>query len=136
MNKKIDERDKVIVELSDRLDRSEQYARRNNLRITGIAESEGEDTDDLIIAMAKSIGIDVSHEDIDISHRLPKRLVAPQTPSRPILVRMVSNSTQRKLLKSRSRLKGPKDSKKPKIFINEDWTRPRATIAKKSRQLV
>lgn len=32
---KLDEKDQVIKDLTDRLDRSEQYSRRNNIRIMG-----------------------------------------------------------------------------------------------------
>ncbi len=137
LNKKLVEKDKVILELTQRQDRSEQYARRNNLRLSGISEKEGENTDNMVIAVAKSVGVDITPQDIDISHRVPKRPNTVETPSRPILVKFVSNAKQRLLLHSRSKLKlVPREKKAPKIYINEDLTRPRAVLAGRARKLV
>ena len=52
LNKKLDEKEAMIENLNERLDRSEQYSRRNNVRITGISETKGESTDDIVIDLA------------------------------------------------------------------------------------
>ncbi|KAH3815286.1 hypothetical protein DPMN_143808 [Dreissena polymorpha] len=60
--------------LNDALDASEQYRRRNSLRIFGIPESEksNESTDTIVMNLCKSLGADVSIGEIDRSHRTGK----------------------------------------------------------------
>jgi hypothetical protein len=72
LKEKMVERDSVIDDLIDRVDRGEQHSRMNNLRIMGIQENKGEHTDQLVINLAKRLDVNISIEDIDISHILPK----------------------------------------------------------------
>ena len=51
----------------------EAYSRRNNLTISGIPETEGEDTDRLVLDVAKSAGVMLSPDDIDVPHRLGRQ---------------------------------------------------------------
>ena len=53
------------------LDSLEQYSRRESVRIYGIPESKGKDTNRLVIDLAADMGITVKPEDISVSHRLP-----------------------------------------------------------------
>ena len=53
------------------LDRLELYSRRESVRIYGIPESDGEDTNRLVIDLAADMCITVKPEDISVSHRLP-----------------------------------------------------------------
>ncbi len=130
----MNEKDEIIDELSVKLDRSEQYSRRNNVRITGIPETKGENTDKLILDLAKSIGENLSPGDIDVSHRVPRYPPSSQTQSRPIIVMFVSNASKRSLMSQRSKLKHV--SKGNRVFINEDLTRTWAKLAKEARGLV
>ena len=90
------ERDKTIENLTEKLDRSEQYSRRNNIRISGLPESDSEDTDDLVVQVAKSVGVDLSVNDIDISHHVPRRPVTPQDPPRQVCWSNVLGQSQRR----------------------------------------
>ena len=47
--------------------------RRNCLTITGVPEREREDTDQLVLDVAKSAGVLLSPDDIDVFHRLGRR---------------------------------------------------------------
>lgn len=51
------------------LDQLEQYSRRNSIRITGIPEKEGENTDNLIKELVGKMNIPISETDLDLSHR-------------------------------------------------------------------
>ena len=53
-------------------DSLEQYSRRNSLRISGIPEEPGENTDQRVIQLAGGLGVDINPEDIDRSHRIGK----------------------------------------------------------------
>lgn len=51
------------------LDQLEQYSRRNSIRITGIPEKEGENTDNLVKELVVKMSIPISETDLDRSHR-------------------------------------------------------------------
>ena len=70
--------EKRIEANEDRIDDLEQYSRTNNVRISGIPEAEIENTDLIVINMAKAIGANVSPHDICRSHRVGNRI-----PSKP-----------------------------------------------------
>ena len=53
------------------LDRLEQSSRRESIRICGIDETAGEDTDSLVRELAGDIGLMLKPEDISVSHRMP-----------------------------------------------------------------
>nr|KAG5705337.1 hypothetical protein BaRGS_011109 [Batillaria attramentaria] len=73
MRELLEKKDRQILHLQDRVDELEQYSRRNNIRISDIPEIDGEDTDDLIIAIGNEIGVTITEEMIDRSHRVDKK---------------------------------------------------------------
>ena len=58
------------------LDRLEQYGRRESIRIHGVEEKSGENTNEIVVELAKDIGVDITEAAILASHRLPGRRVA------------------------------------------------------------
>ena len=76
MEKGLEERDKKINELSKRIEELEQYGRRNGVRIHGIKEQKGENTDQIVLDLAKSIGADIPKTALGRSHRgWPRRRI-------------------------------------------------------------
>ena len=61
-----------IGKLSEQINDLEQYSRRQCLNFSGIPEQHNENTDKLIIEIAKSAGVNVKPDDIDVSHRIGK----------------------------------------------------------------
>ena len=61
-----------VEELEIKVERAEQYSRRNCLRVCGIPETAGESVDEKIIEMATALDSDILINDIDRSHRLGK----------------------------------------------------------------
>ena len=66
---------KSVVDLTQRVDElelvaedSEQYSRRNSIRITGISENKDENTDDIVLKLASDLGVYLNPADIDRSH--------------------------------------------------------------------
>ncbi|KAH3785049.1 hypothetical protein DPMN_163132 [Dreissena polymorpha] len=113
-----------VAELLCQADRAETYSRRNCLRITGIPEARDEDTDNIIVTMAKDLGAELSIDEIDRSQRVgtPKY---PGQRARDIIVKFVSyRARQQKLYSMRSRAKHS-DRYKGK-FINESLTKLRS----------
>ncbi len=82
------------------------YSRRNCVVISGIPESKGEDTDEIVTKLAnEKMNVPLTKEDLDRSHRLGK----PTTDKpRPIIAKFVRYNTRTKFLLARKNLKGTK----------------------------
>ena len=61
-------------------DLSEQYSRRNCVRISGVPEENNEDTDRMVQNMAKDLNVKLTLADIDRSNRVVKQRVGRQWP--------------------------------------------------------
>lgn len=102
LKEEVDVRDKRITELETRLDDQEQYQRRNNIRVTGVPEESGENTDDIILTLTKAIGVKLTLADIDRSHRVGAK---DESKQRPILVKFTSYRQKYAVMKARNQLK-------------------------------
>lgn len=138
-----------VVNLEDNIgkmelqnDKSNQYSRRNIIRVSNIPETEGESTDKVVMDLITAIGAEVSIDQVDRTHRLGNPNFKPPTTSssnkkgsrpRDIIVKFVSYRARQKVYKLRSKLR---DVGYNKVFINEELTRPRSDIFYKARQLV
>ena len=143
LENELEKRDTVIQPLSDKLDESEQYSRRESCRINGVTEMEVENTDDLVVKVGEAIGVSITVDDINRSHRVgnPERYVGK---CRPIIVRFKGYSTKRNFIKNRHKLKNIKTNpsfssnscfNKSPIFINDDLTAIRAKLEAELRKL-
>jgi hypothetical protein len=126
-NRKLSEK---IGVLEAKLDQAEQYSRRNNLRISGIVESDDEDTDSKVLNIASKLGLKLSINEIDRSHRVGPKQTKNK---RDILVKFTNYHARNNLFKSRVKCKN-NDMKG--IFINEDLTRARSNLLYQARQIV
>lgn len=133
-NSRLEEENKKLRDRVDKLelamDESEQYSRRNSLRISNIAETPDENTDQLVYRVAEIIGVNLSSGDIDRSHRVGKRGVKPR---RDIIVKLSTYRARERLFKNRSKLK---NSELNGTFINEDLTKSRSELLYQARQRV
>ena len=113
-----------ISALEKKAEQSEHYSRRNNLRISGVPETNAENTDEIVLKMATDIGSDLRIEEIDRSHRIGK---SDPNRSRPrgVIVKFTSYRARQKLLKMRSALK---DNGYVGVFLNEDLTKYRSEV--------
>lgn len=123
-NKKLRDR---VEKLELAMDESEQYSRRNSLRLSNIAETPDENTDQLVHRVAEIIGANLSPGDIDRSHRVGKR---GGKPHRDIIVKLSTYRARERLFKNRSKLK---NSELNGTFINEDLTKPRSELLYQAR---
>lgn len=124
-----------IETLELRQDRADQYSRRNCLRLTGMQEISGESADAIIMKMATDIGADISLEEIDRAHRLPKpkQNSAGQSKPRDIVVKLTSYRSRQKFLSKKSLLK---DKGYRGVFINEHLTATRDQLFYQARKMV
>lgn len=121
-----------IQDIEEKLDEHEQYSRRNNIRVSGVAETKGEITDDVVLDICNNIGADITVNDIDRSHRVGKPKESGSKP-RDIIVKMCSYRSRQKIMLQRSTLKVKGHGG---VYINEDLTRKRSYLLYKSRELV
>lgn len=119
----INEKDKVINDLQVKLDDLEQYQRRQCLRVFGVEEGADEDTDVKAIEIARKIGVDLSIEDIDRSHRIGVR---NNDRPRPIIIKFVSYRKRSEVFHSKKNLKGSG------VTIREDLTKMRHSLLKET----
>lgn len=128
LQEELSSKDKALEEMKSsieiKLDEREQYSRRNNLRIFGISETEDENTDDLVMDVAKRVGVPILHHHLDRSHRLGRKSEQP----RPIIVKFVSYANRREVFSAKSKLKGTG------VTIREDLTRTRLSVLKKAAE--
>ena len=127
LKKKLDE---IFIQHDD----LEQYTRKFNLEIHGIPETDDEEPEDIILGLAKLMEIDLTYEDIDITHRLKKGNKTP----RPIIVRFSNYYSKEQMYRGRWKLRkksGLRDlGVDPKnVYINENLTAYRAGLFKKVR---
>ena len=102
--------------LSQEVDDLEQYTRRTNVRIYGIAEQPEENTDNLAVDFFKSeLNVDVASNDISRSHRVGKKSGAKP---RPIIVRFTKHNTKVAVMSRRRVLK----ERKHPFNLQEDLT--------------
>lgn len=114
-------------QLESQIDDLEQYTRRVNLRIYGVAESEGENTDDLCVKFcSEELDLVLRPEDISRSHRVGKR---DPTKPRPIILRLTRHNMKVNILKMRRNLK---INNRP-YYVQEDLTTSRRSILSQLR---
>ena len=84
------------------MDESEQYSRRNCVRISKIPERPDEDTDKLVRNIAETLNIHMSLSDIDRSHRICR---SGTKPHRDIIVKFAIYRARERLFMNRKQLK-------------------------------
>ena len=119
-----------VTTLEEKTDELEQYSRRNTIRIRGIPEAPNEDTDALVKDVAaKKLDVQLTKHDFVRSHRVGRKSETQHTP-RDVIVRFTTHNTKVAVMRNAARkLKGTN------IFVNEDLTKVRSTIAWEARRL-
>ena len=113
-------------------DKQEMYSRKENLRISGMADPHrnDEDTNEVVLKVAHAMGVDLKPEDISVSHRLGKN---SSNWDRPVIVRFVRRDTKKLVMSRKKALKEKANFKE--VYINEDLTRTRYRICKELHRL-
>lgn len=126
-----------VSSLENRVNELEQYSRRNCLKIAGIKEEEGEDTDVILLNLFQKLNIPITTDDTSRSHRVGSR-ITPATKPRDIIVRFLSYRKRAIVYQARFDLiKANKDiSPGDRVYINEALTYQRVEVFQKARLLV
>lgn len=133
------------------LNNLEQYSRRECVEISGIPEVKEENTDNIVIKVGSLIGLDITKDDISVSHRLPKPSYSAAVREGPrassnassrtpnIIVKFVRRETRDHFYKGRKLLrdKSTRDLdlarySENKIYISENLTQANKDLFKES----
>ena len=107
-------------------DAIEQYGRRENIRIHGLEEVQGEDPYKTVTDLAESCGVPLKREEISVCHRLPTKEGV-----KPLIVKFVRREKKIDVMYCKKKLK----EQKRRIFLNEDVTPLRARLMSALRKL-
>ena len=121
-----------VTMLERKADQSEQYSRRNCLRISGVRETPFENTDNIVIGLAADIDADIGLPQIDRSHRLGDPAKARPNRPRDIIVKFATYRYRQEFYKRRTLLKERNHSG---VFVNEDLTKHRSSLLYNARSL-
>ena len=128
---------------SIKVDELEQYGRRQNLEIVGVSEKEDENTNAIVLEVAKMLDVDIMSSHISTSHRLPKKKASSRnnSGSSPIIVRFTSRDIRNQIYANRKKarfvdLKNFSVSDTKNIFVNENLTPTRKQLFWKTKQEV
>lgn len=135
LNMTIENMSREVQSANNSINNLEQYSRRSCIRIFGVEENPGEDTDAIVAEIIRDqVGVSLESRDIDRSHRtgkMPKPSSAA-TPGKPprhraIIVKLSSYKKRRDILGNRKNLKGTGMS------IVEDLTMKNQALLAKTR---
>lgn len=105
------------------------------LKVSGVDESVKEDTDKIILELARRMNVDLKSSDIDRSHRVGVRsenLNGQGPRSREIIVKFTNYKSRLNFIRGRKVLR----ENNARIYINEDLTQSRKSLFFKCRQLL
>ena len=106
LNGTVSKMDKRIEELENKIDRQEQYSRRNCILIHGITENKEENTDQQAIRFInENLDIKIDEIDIDRSHRIG-RYDKTKKKARPIIVKFARYNVRGRVFREKRKLKG------------------------------
>jgi len=138
-NTQIGELLQKVATLEAEADKREQYSRRPNLRFHGIEETEGENTNAIVIAVVQQkLGLNhIGTDQLERSHRIGPKLDEKGSPrKRAVIVRFRSEAVRDEVYRGRVNLKNHnRTHPDSQVFLNEDLTATRANLAFKTRQL-
>jgi len=114
-------------------DNNQQYSRRDNVKIFGLTENRDENLNNIIIEIAKLMGVVIIPSDISTCHRLPLRKGEKGT--KPVIVRFSRRDARSEFYMNKKALKSEQALKTVgEIYVNDDLTAPRSRAVAKLRR--
>lgn len=105
-----------------------QNTRKENVKIFGLTEDQGEDLVTKVVSLARDINVELKPEDISICHRLHGNGKQP----RPVILRFLRREMKTKLMQGKKK-KLRKNSNLRNIYITDDLTQIRNKIVRSLR---
>ena len=104
-------------------DRLQQYTRRENIRISGIIETDGERLKTKIIELEEEMDLHITERDINVCHRLGAN---KGNRTRAIIVRFFARDIKHDFLVNKNKLRNKENYRG--VYINEDLTPLRSKL--------
>lgn len=125
IQKRVDLIEKELKEARRETNDLEQYGRRSMVEISGVPQTPEENTENIVLQISKHMKLDITHEDIEASHRISTRENAS------IIVKFNNRKVRDNFYLRRISLKGRTthdlhlavERQASKVFINESLTR-------------
>lgn len=92
-----------VCSMKERIRSLEQYSRKNNVEISGLPVTQGENVIDLVKDVGSSLGLEIAKGDISAAHRVPS-FQKNRTPS--LVVQFVNRSTKETVITKYREKKG------------------------------
>ena len=104
LEEEIDMKENRILKLEMAANDLQQYSRRSSLRIFGVPEKEKEDTDQIVCDIVSSkLGIPITRNDIDRSHRTGKHTRDTRSKHRSIIAKFCTYRKRTEIIRSRKK---------------------------------
>ena len=111
-------------------DHRDQYTMRETIRVSGVPFKRGENTNDIICRIAYSIGVNITPEDISVSHRTGRRNTGRP---RPIICKFTRRETKYRILHNKKlarHIRNDDEGNPVQIYIDEKLTPMRANVCR------
>ena len=108
-------------------DRLEQYSCKESVRIYGIPESEGdarEDTNEIVLKIATTIGVNITTQDVSVTHRIGRR--GRGNKPRPIIAKFVRRDCKSDMMRCKKKMREMSEFRG--VYINDDLTALRSRL--------
>ena len=128
-----------INQQKDALNDYEQYSRRECLEISGIPKKIKEDTNQIVIDIGEMLGIEITEDDLSVSHRVPPNKRNPDRPP-AIIAKFVRRDKKEELYRARKLLRNKSTQDLDylaanKIYISESLTQKNRELFQKCLQM-
>lgn len=124
IDRKVTEHQERIADLNKKTDSLEQYTKRNNLRIFGLAEIDREITREIICKLVnEKLEINLNDDQIEKAYRIG---IPRGGETRTIFVKFTTYEMKNRVYQAKKRLRGAK------VTIREDLTKVRLEVLKRA----
>lgn len=122
-----------VLNAQNSVDDLEEYGRRDMLEITGIPQTDTENTNHIVQKICSELEVQLGANDISTSHRLAKTRKGPA----PIIVKFLKRDVRGKVFAARKQTSTASNigfSSNSKIYINESLTKRNRSLLFHTRQ--
>ena len=130
LERRVAHQERENASLHDENDAQEQYSRRNCLLLHGVPEAQQVDIDNAVLSVAnEKLGLNLTRDCINRSHRLGQAQSTSNGKPRPIIVKLTSYYTRRKIFGAKRPLKGTR------LAITDNLAKRRSELLQKARSV-